>query len=240
MEYHKRTYRNRISKGRLSSFQVTVKETDLFISADTDCTDKALKSVHRHRECIEEYIRQNSSFKDSIVPVATDPFAPAIIREMIEASGRCGVGPMASVAGAIARHVGLDLIEHSNNVIIENGGDIFLQLVDEGATVGIFAGDSPLSYRVSLRVPSGGSPFGICTSSGTIGHSTSFGGADAVCVTSESATLADAAATSIGNRAKRGGDIKEALEYGMGISGVLGVLIIMGAKLGVWGEMELG
>jgi len=239
MEYRKRTYRNRISKGGLVSFQVKIKETDLYIGADTDCTDAALQSVRRHRECIEEYVRHNSSFMDSMTPVAIDAFAPAIIREMIEASGRCGVGPMASVAGAIARYVGLDLMEHSDNVIIENGGDIFLRLIDKDATVGIFAGDSPLSYRVSLKVKSGGAPFGVCTSSGTVGHSTSFGKADAVCVTSQSATLADAAATSIGNRVKREGDIKRALDYGMGIEGILGVLIIVGDKLGVRGDMEL-
>ncbi|MDD5724314.1 MAG: UPF0280 family protein [Syntrophales bacterium] len=239
MEYRKRTYRNKISKGSIVSFQVKIKETDLYIGADTDCTETALQSVRRHRECVEEYIRHNPSFVDSMTPVATDAFAPAIIREMIEASSRCGVGPMASVAGAIARHVGLDLIKHSENVIVENGGDIFLRLIDRDATVGIFAGDSPLSYRVFLKVRAGGTPFGVCTSSGTIGHSTSFGRADAVCVTSQSATLADAAATSIGNRVKREGDIKGALDYGLGIEGVQGVLIIMGDKLGIRGDMEL-
>ncbi|MBN2398349.1 MAG: UPF0280 family protein [Deltaproteobacteria bacterium] len=239
MEYQERTYRNRISREFLVSFPVTVKETNLYISADTDCTEVALRSIRRHRERIEEYIGHYPSFADSLTPVAPDPFAPAIIREMIGASGRCGVGPMASVAGAIARHVGLDLMEYSDNLIIENGGDIFLRLVDRDATVGIFAGDSPLSYRVSLRVKSGGVPLGICTSSGTVGHSTSFGRADAVCVTSQSSTLADAAATSVGNRVKREGDIKRALDYGMGIEGILGVLIIMGDKLGVRGDMEL-
>ncbi|MDO9516340.1 MAG: UPF0280 family protein [Syntrophales bacterium] len=239
MEYLKRTYRNRISKGSLVSFQVKVKETDLYIGAESDYTDAALQSVRRHREYIEEYIRHNPSFMDSMTPVAIDAFAPAIIREMIEASGLCGVGPMASVAGAIAQHVGLDLMEHSDNIIIENGGDIFLRLIDKDGTVGIFAGDSPLSYKVSLKVKSEGSPFGICTSSGTIGHSTSFGRADAVCVTSESTILADAAATSIGNRVKREGDIKGALEYGIGIKGVLGVLIIIGDKLGIRGDIEL-
>jgi ApbE superfamily uncharacterized protein (UPF0280 family) len=239
MEYHKRIYRNRISKGNLVSFQVRVEETDLYIGADTDCTDAALESVRRHRGYIEEYIRHKPSFMDSMTPVPKDPFAPAIVREMIDASGRCGVGPMASVAGAIALHAGLDLMKHSDNVIIENGGDIFLRLIDKDAIVGIFAGDSPLSYKVSLKIKSGGVPFGVCTSSGTIGHSKSFGSADAVCVTSQSSTLADAAATSIGNHVKREGDIKGAIDYGMGIVGVLGVLIIMGDTLGVQGEIEL-
>ena len=240
MEYRNRTYRSRISKNALISFQVAVKETDLYVAADEDCTDAALKSVRKHRECIEEYIRRNPPFMDSMVPVAQDPFAPLIIREMIEASGRCGVGPMASVAGAIARHVGLDLMAHSDNVIIENGGDIFVRFTNrEDVTVGVFAGASPLSHKVSITVCPGEDSYGICTSSGTVGHSKSFGKADAVCVTSRSSTLADAAATSIANRVKGEGDIRKAIDYGMAIEGVLGVLIIIGDKLGVRGEMEL-
>ncbi len=240
MKYRKRTYRNRISTGSLVSFQATVKETDLYICAETDCTSAALKSVHKYRGFIEEYIIQHPNFSDSMTPVVQDPFAPAIVREMIEAGARCGVGPMASVAGAIARYVGLDLLEYSGNIIIENGGDIFMRFKDgRDITVGIFAGDSPLSYKVSLKMKTGGNTLGICTSSGTIGHSTSFGRADAVCVSSESSTLADAAATSIGNRLKGEGDITRALDYGMGIEGVQSVLIIMGDKLGMQGDMEL-
>jgi len=240
VEYRDRTYRSRISKDSLVSFQVTVKETDLYIAADTDCTDAALTSIRKHRESIEEYIRRNPSFMDSMVPVAPDPFAPAIIREMIKASGCCGVGPMASVAGAIARRVGLDLMAHSENVIIENGGDIFARVTDrEALTVGVFAGDSPLSGKVFMRVRPGDTPYGICTSSGTVGHSKSLGKADAVCVTSRSSTLADAAATAIANRVKGEGGIRTVLDYGIAIEGILGVLIIMGDKLGMRGEVEL-
>ena len=239
MEYRERTYRNRISKRDLVSFEVKIKETDLYISADSDCRDAAMESVHRHREFIEEYIRQNPPFINSITPLETDEFAPAIIKEMTEASRCCGVGPMASVAGAIARNVGLDLMKCSDSVIIENGGDIFLKLMIKDAIVGIFAGDSPLSYKVSIRLKCEGVPVGVCTSSGTVGHSLSFGRADAVCVTSESATLADAAATAICNRVKREGDIKGALDFGLRIKGVMGALIIIGDKLGISGDIEL-
>ena len=239
MEYQKRTYRNRISKKDLLSFQVQVKETDLYIGVDNDCKDAALQSVRRHRESIEQYIRYHPTFIHSMIPVTMDKFAPSIIREMIEISGRCGVGPMASVAGAIARNVGLDLMKYSNNVIIENGGDIFLRLSRQNVTIGIFAGDSPLSHQISIKIPCESALVGVCTSSGTVGHSLSFGKADAVCVTSESATLSDAAATSICNRVRKEGDIKNALDFGIRLEGVTGVLIIMGDKLGILGEIEL-
>jgi hypothetical protein len=81
-------------------------------------------------------------------------------------------------------------------------------------------------------------PLGICTSSGTVGHSLSFGRADSVCVTSKSASLADAAATAIGNLVKGEGDVKKALEAGAKIEGVLGIVIIIKDKLGACGAIE--
>ena len=239
MEYAERTYRNRISKGKLTTFHAKVKETDLYISADKNYKDIALESVCKCRRNIEEYIKYRPIFLNSLAPVEKDEFAPPIIRDMIEASRIFGVGPMASVAGAIARYVGTDLLEYSDNVIIENGGDIFLKLIDNDAHVGIFAGDSPLSYKIALRIKAEDTPVGICTSSGTVGHSLSLGTADAVCVMSKSTPLADAAATFIGNCVKGEGDIKRALDAGSQITGILGILIIVEDKLGAWGKIEL-
>ena len=82
-------------------------------------------------------------------------------------------------------------------------------------------------------------PLGICTSSGTVGHSLSFGKADAVCILSRSAALADAAATAVGNIIQEKKDIELGLERGKEIEGVLGTLIIVGEKMGVWGNIKL-
>ena len=49
----------------------------------------------------------------------------------------------------------------------------------------------------------------------------------------------NAAATSICNRVRRVGDIKGALDFGLHIDGVRGVLVIMGDKLGILGDIEL-
>jgi len=159
---------------------------------------------------------------------------------MLRASWVTGVGPMASVAGTIAQYVGNDLLRYSKNVIVENGGDIFMSLDSGDTNVVIFAGESLLSYKISLKFSSDDTPIGICTSSGTVGHSISFGRADAVCVTSKSASVADAAATSIGNYIRGGEDIKETLAVASKIEGVLGTLIILNDKLGAWGAIELG
>ena len=238
MEYRERTYRHKILKGNLTSFHVSIRETDLFISSDRDLTEAARDAVYRYREFIETYIKSHPCFLTSLNPLPRDDLAPPIVRDMLESSQIAGVGPMAAVAGAIAQYVGYDLLKKARNVIVENGGDIFLKSENE-IRVGIFAGESPLSYKVALRIRPEETPLGVCTSSGTVGHSQSFGRADAICVTARSASLADAAATSIGNLVKGKGDIKRALEVGTKMDGVLGIVIIVKDKLGAYGAIEI-
>jgi ApbE superfamily uncharacterized protein (UPF0280 family) len=238
MEYRERTYRNKVSTGHLASFHITVKETDLFISADRDFSELALTSVHTCRKYIEDYIRYRPQFLSSLAPIEADDHAPRIVRKMIEASQKSGVGPMAAVAGAVAQYVGEEILQYSENVIVENGGDIFLKIDGDEVRVGIFAGPSVLSHKISLRIQAGRTPLGICTSSGTVGHSLSLGKADAVCVTARSASLADAAATFIGNHITGGRDIRHGLDIGSAIEDILGIVIIVGDKLGAWGDIE--
>jgi ApbE superfamily uncharacterized protein (UPF0280 family) len=145
---------------------------------------------------------------------------------------------MAAVAGAMAESVSKDLLKLSKEVIVENGGDIYLATSRE-RTIGIFAGDSPLSLKIGIVIGPEDSPLGVCTSSGTVGPSLSFGKADAVCILSKSAALADAAATAVGNIVKEKKDIESGLERGKEIEGVLGILIIVGEKMGVWGNVKL-
>jgi ApbE superfamily uncharacterized protein (UPF0280 family) len=105
--------------------------------------------------------------------------------------------------------------------------------------VAIYAGESPLSYRIGIRLPAAMMPAGVCTSSGTVGHSLSAGKADSVTVVAASTALADAAATRIGNEVGNGCDIGRALELAAEISGLSGVVIVVGEELGAWGEIEL-
>jgi ApbE superfamily uncharacterized protein (UPF0280 family) len=233
-----RTYRQFISTRHLCSFSVKISETDLFILADADLSDLALQSALRFRAQIEEYIRFHPEFRTSLIPVSSDKLAPDIVSDMLEASHAAGVGPMASVAGAIAEYVGRDLLRESSNVIVENGGDLFIY-IENDISVGIFAGDSPLTGKIALRIDANESPLGLCTSSGTVGHSLSFGKADAVCIKAHSAALADAVATAVGNLILKKTDVKRGLERAMSITGVLGALIVKGDTLAVQGSMEL-
>ena len=236
--YEPRTYRHWVKDKDLIPFNIVVKETDLYIRASTNLKRKALKLVSKYRDTLERYIERHPTFLTSLEPVPVDDNAPRIISEMAEAAEKVGVGPMASVAGAIAEFVGKELLAFSPEVIVENGGDIYLKSLRE-RTIGIYAGKSPLSGKLGLEIKGQDTPLGICTSSGTVGHSLSYGKADAVIVLSKSATLADAAATAIGNLIIQPNDIPSGIEFAQGIEGLKGVLIIKGDKMGLWGKVKI-
>ena len=236
--YEERTYRNLVKTDDLVNFEVIVKETDLLVRAKRDLSRETRESVLTYRYQLETYIASNPEFEKSLVPFNEDPYAPIIVQEMIRTSRLANVGPMAAVAGAVAEFVSRDLLKQSEEIIIENGGDIYLATSRE-RTIGIYAGDSPLSLKVGILIQPKDSPLGICTSSGTVGPSLSFGKADAICILSKSAALADAAATAVGNRVKEKKDIESGLERGKAIEGVLGTLIIIGDRMGIWGNIRL-
>lgn len=236
--YQPRTYRHWIKGDDLISFNVTVKETDLYIRASTNLKRKAHRLVLKYRDALERYIERCPTFLTSLEPLPIDKDAPHIVRAMLEAASKAGVGPMASVAGAIAEFVGTELLAFSPEVIVENGGDIFLKSLDK-RIIGIYAGKSPLSGKIRLEIAGAETPSGICTSSGTVGHSLSYGKADAVIVLSKSTALADAAATAIGNMVKQPIDIPSGLEVAKGIEGISGVIIIAGDHTGIWGKVKI-
>jgi len=233
-----RIYRTRVNSTRLTAFEIAVKETDLQVQARCDLTELTREIILEQRGYLEAYIHRYPDFVSTLNPWPLIMPAPNIVRDMIVAGSAVGVGPMAAVAGAIAEYVGRGLSARTDEVIVENGGDIFLQTA-EAATVAIFAGDSPLSMRIGIRTGGQSHPLAVCTSSGTVGHSFSFGRADAVCVTSRSGALADAAATAIGNRIHSKQDIPEGLRLGKRIAGILGVVIVVAEEMGAWGALEV-
>lgn len=206
------------------------------MSASSELVDIATDMVLQYRGYIEKFIEQHADFLDTLVPLEINEPTPKIIADMLDAGSRAGVGPMASVAGAIAEHVGLALLDYSDEIIVENGGDVFIKS-NQPITIGIFANRSPLSLRVGLQIDPQKTPMAVCTSSGTVGHSISFGKADAACVVSNSCALADAAATAIGNRVKHKNDIAAALDFGKNIKGVGGIVIIKDDQIGMRGDL---
>jgi hypothetical protein len=236
--FENRTYRRQHQKKGLVSFDITVKETNLNIQAKTDLTDIAIKSVLTCRNYIETYIHLHPDFLTAVVPLKDTGPAPGIIRDMMAAAQLANVGPMAAVAGAVAEHAGKSLLDHSPEVIVENGGDIFIQS-DSETIFRIYAENSPFSMTTGIRVNKRVTPYGMCTSSGTLGHSKSFGTADAVTVLAHSCALADAMATALGNRVKTAADIQDAINVGNAIPGILGIVILKGDSIGLWGDLKL-
>ena len=129
--YEPRTYRNWHKDADLVSFSVVVRETDLLIRAPRDLTDPALKAVRKYRTLLEYYIESHPIFAVSLEPVIVTKDAPQLVRDMADAAREAGVGPMAAVAGAIAEAVGRDLLEFCDEIIVENGGDIFIKTAKE-------------------------------------------------------------------------------------------------------------
>ena len=241
--YKKRSYRQKITApaGLVSNF-VKVKETDLHILVPGNIEEDGYHFVHRYRNQLESYIEAHPDFLTALIPLKSDVLAPPIIKDMQQAAAAAAnVGPMAAVAGAIAEYVGRDLLDAGlEEVMVENGGDIFLKRNDDCVTA-IFAGQSSLNQKVGIKIPAGSMPVGICTSSGTVGHSLSLGQADSVTVLAASTPLADAAATRLGNEVSSAGkeNINHALDVARNIPGLLGVVIICGEQMGAWGEIDL-
>jgi len=236
--HEERVYRDWVRDDDLVGFQTIVKETDLFIKADRDLSIEAVDLITEFRTQIEEYVTKDSKFQTSLKPYFVNGRAPSIVRKMFKASALVGVGPFASVAGAIAEYVGKDLLKYTKDIIIENGGDIFIKSSKDRA-IGIYSGSSSFNRRIALDIKASDTPIGICTSSGTIGHSLSFGKADAVVVLSKSTLLADAAATSIGNIIKRKADIPKGIKFAQKVKGISGLVIIKDDKMGAWGKVSI-
>ena len=236
--FENRKYRSRAVKEGLVSFGVTVKETNLHIQADSDLTDPATRAVLRCRELIESYILDYPRFASSLTPIPEDPFAPGIVNDMINAGKKAGTGPMAAIAGAVAEYTGRNLLDFTGQILVENGGDIFVRSQTDTVFT-IHAGKSRLSMKTGILIEKRETPFALCTSSGTLGHSKSFGNADAVTVLSGSAALADAAATGLCNMVHKERDIEKVIEKGKSITGVNGLAIIKGKHIGLWGDLQI-
>lgn len=235
MGYEPRFYRESAESGDLVRFRVVVSETDLMIHAEDDLSWQAKAVVHSLRGELESYIATHPRFAESFVPVEVEESAPEIVREMAHAARVAGVGPMAAVAGAFAEAVARHLSQWSAEVIVENGGDVFVMGTRE-RTVALWTGQP--TQTLGLRLSSRQLPCAVATSSGTIGPSVSLGRADAATVVARSGSLADAAASVVGNRVHAPDDIEAALSAGRGVEGVEAVIVSIDGHTGAWGAVE--
>lgn len=216
-----------------SVFQL--KEADLRISSPK--SDLVVAELRRLRSVLEEYIERQPAFKAALVPVDLLAGAPPVAAAMAEAARACGVGPMAAVAGAVAQAAAeAALAAGAGEAIVENGGDTWIASPRE-VTVGLYAGEHPVSGRLALRIAPDRLPVSVCSSSGRFGHSLSFGCCDLATVAAGSGALADAAATLAANCVRSVDDVEPTLERVMEIPGIDGVLIVKDDRVGVAGNL---
>ncbi len=218
-------------------FQLDYGETHLIIKSDKDLRKQALDELIKSYSDIVSYINSDPLFKASYEPVKVRDDAPEIVKDMADAAKECDVGPMAAVAGAIAEKVASRMLsEGANDVLVENGGDIYVKASSE-KKIGIYAGQSRFSGKLAFKIMPEDTPIAVCTSSGSVGHSVSMGNADSATVLSKSAALADAAATALANMIKNRQDIESAISKAKNIRGVMGCVIVAEDRVGAWGKI---
>jgi ApbE superfamily uncharacterized protein (UPF0280 family) len=215
-----------------------LKETIVTIAADDQAHIEAAKeAILVHRAALEMFILSDPYFQLTLEPYECPKIAPEVVRRMIKAGNTMGIGPMSAVAGTIsALAVEAMAKAGAKYAIVDNGGDIAL-INDRPVVVGIYAGQSPIK-NLGLIFEPRDTITGVCTSAGTVGPSISFGMADAAAIFSDDVSLADAAATALGNEVGIGKESVEASFNAIkGIPGIKGALVIQGEYMGMWGHV---
>ena len=243
MSFEERTYRVLVNKVRFDYFTVVHRETDLFIGLPQgkytgEVYAFVFDEIRRLREILDRFIDGFPVFRDSLEPVDPPGEVPDVIKPLFEASKRAGTGPMAGIAGLFSTHITEKLYAEYKpaEVVIENGGDI-CAITESDINVSLYAGNSPLSGKLALKVPAG--KWGICTSSGTVGHSLSFGKADSVTAIAGSPVVADVFATALANKVGGKNDISKVLDSVACYPELSGCVIIIKDQVGLRGSFEL-
>lgn len=221
--------------------EIDIDQTHIRLKSDLD--NKNLKQyIYKIRQELKRYISRNPDFSLSLEPLKYNgENLSEIVLKMYKSSSKADVGPMACVAGTISE-MSLDfLIDNGSTYsIVENGGDIAL-INDRKVLCGIYSNNEILGNNIAFKIKPRKHPLGICTSSGKIGHSISFGSSDSVTVISKSPSIADGLATRIANDVN-GHDsedkVSNALECGENYKELFdGVLIISGENVGTIGRL---
>lgn len=204
------------------------------------CCERFAAVTHEivsQRHALEAYLRIHPEFHSALIPIEPLAEAPEVAQRMAGAARRVGVGPMAAVAGAMAQCAAeAGLKAGVSDVIVENGGDIFLQTVAP-VVIGLAPGTTQLTRQLAFSLQPSDTPISICSSSGRMGHSMSLGQCDLATVVALDAALADAAATQAANLVKTEHDVNSTLERISAMPGIQGLLIVKDDRIGLAGQL---
>jgi ApbE superfamily uncharacterized protein (UPF0280 family) len=216
--------------------KVEIEETAATIAADREFLGHAVEAMKAARLDIERQIRRDDFFLTTLEPYDPPPHAPRVISRMCDASRAAGVGPMATVAGAIAQEA-LEAMASNGceHAWVDNGGDIAL-MIKEPVTVEVFS-EPGAKQALGLEIEPTEGIIGVCTSSGRLGHSISFGDADASVAIAKDALLADALATAIGNRVTDKASLKTCFEEFKQVSGFTAGVVLRDGDVAIYGKV---
>ncbi len=215
--------------------KVEIAETAATIAAEGRFIEAAVDAIKAARREVERQVRRDQFFLATMEPYTPDGAGPTV-RRMCEAAELAGVGPMAAVAGAVAQ-AGLEAMvaRGCTHGWVDNGGDVALVL-DRPATMEVFH-DPGAGSAFGLRLEPTGGVLGVCTSSGRLGHSVSLGDSDVAIALADSAVLADALATAIGNRVRGPPSLSTCFDPFKGVPGLLGGLAMVDGEVAVHGHL---
>jgi ApbE superfamily uncharacterized protein (UPF0280 family) len=229
--YERKSYRNSVRLDHTVSFEVEVRETNLYVQTKADFSAKAKDSVFRYRYQIEEYLRQHPAFREATAPLQIYASAPEIVRYADLAGRFSGVAPMCCMSGAMADFVGRDLAGETEDIVVSSGGDSFIRCAVP-LEIHLYAYGSPLHEKLALILPAFKRPFGVSTF-------VPGGGVHAVTVVSRSACWAASVARDIGVRLAGGEPAGSALDRLENRTDVAGVILIAGKRIVVAGDLVI-
>ena len=221
-------------KRKHKPFNLQIQDFVLRVNAPQEFYEECRAAALSMWEQLQSYSVRNPAFRTSKRPVEVPETAPAVVREMAEAAGSAGVGPVFTVQGALVDHVGRYLSRNLQDVLVSSGGDHFIRTRKRmRLPVHHQADGSGISVIVDPRL-------------GAAGVSTTLGrgqlpaaSVDGLAVVAASCTLADAAAAAAMAILSRPDSFKTALDWLQRIEGVLGALVIRGEQIGVAGGVEV-
>lgn len=234
----KSIYRDRVRQKEKYNWRIAYKYSDLLVSCNKDISLKLERLIKEIYYLLESCIKEEPSFQKSLSPLKIKPYYPPIIKKMCRKAAIFNVGPMATVAGAVCDYIASGLSKYCRRLIVENGGDVFIKS-NKDIDVGVYLKNKYFADKIYLKIKAGITPCGLCSSSGSFGHSLSMGRSDLVVVLAKSTIGADGAATSIANKIKSPENVSKVINGYKDIKDITGILIVKDDRLGVWGNIEL-
>lgn len=223
----------KLLKKRIRSFDIQVQDMTLHIQAGTDLDEESRAAALSFWEQLHAYTLRNPEVRSSKRPMEVPADAPEIVREIVAASRRAGVGPMYSFQGAVTDYVGRFLAREVSEVTVNCAGDYFI-LGRRRQKLTVVRGSGAAS--VAVVVPASRQGVGV---SMTMGRGRVELDGLALAVIADSCMVADAAAAGVQAILPKAGGLRSALAYLKQVHGVIGGLVVVGDRIGVAGAVEI-